>query len=900
MSKILYYVAASSTGADFIDLGQKIDGYGNNSQEYVITGSNAVNTLTVAASGTTNAENLYGGEDVIIFSGAWADYEKSYISSKLVLTRTVDGDVETVSVGNGLFGTTRDLLVFSDGAVRTDYVRIAVSNAAGSGSAATTEDLGANWDASTNSTSVTPTDTGSSVLAYVQGSEGGYFAPSTPGMNLVLSGSLYADSIYVTAGSTVDASGLGGGEDVIYLTGAWDDYEKSYVSSKFVLTRTIDGQVETVTVGNGLFGTTRDLLVFADGAVRTDYARIAVSNAAGSGSAASIEDLGANWDPETVTPGLESDTTAPTLTISVDTTDPLQEGDVVTFTFSEIVKDFDISDITVTNGYLEGLVADASGTVYTATFRQEASQSGAVTISVASAAYQDVAGNDGASALLDGTVSGIPALIEYSDLVDGNSLNLSGAPPEGTAAAVLKVLSADGATEMTVIDATYNNETGLWNVAASAAVLAGVGDGNYIFQWEFLDGGNAVIQTVSDATTLELQNSAPEFTGVNVGTILIAQSAAEGTVLLDFSGEDGSTLLFSDSDAEGSINAIFTYSAHLAGGADLPDWIELTSNGTLVIADGMTAPADAGIYEIEITATSAGIDGDPAGAQSSSTIITVSVGEPGMIDSILNGVTNLDVRSDIVLNFTEAAELGTGTITLVNSDTNDTIEIDVSSGNVTLAEDGMSVRISLPDGDMDLGSSYNILIEEGVFITADDATAFGAVVSDEISFSTVTPDAAGAIATTVAGASNTVQAGATWFDGTAGDLGQGTLGLEADLAGISAMIVIGHDTDAGSDIVLQEPSYGAYANFGADDSFYIDVEYGAANNILTTDTVTFVNGENGYSSGMTFSGDNGAAEVLFSLEGDANTAVTGFSTSEAGDTSFESLLGSGAEPVLSG
>ncbi|PXX71819.1 hypothetical protein SAMN05660489_02412, partial [Pseudomonas sp. LAMO17WK12:I10] len=81
-------------------------------------------------------------------------------------------------------------------------------------------------------------------------------------------------------------------------------------SGSIILTREVNGKTEHVTVGNGLIGLTRDLLVFADGAVRTDTVR---STLAGKGSSATVDDLRAqgaltsdtvdDWKSDTFTGG---------------------------------------------------------------------------------------------------------------------------------------------------------------------------------------------------------------------------------------------------------------------------------------------------------------------------------------------------------------------------------------------------------------------------------------------------------------------------------------------------------------------------------------------------------------------------------------------------------------------
>ncbi|MGJ8682673.1 VCBS domain-containing protein, partial [Paraglaciecola sp.] len=94
------------------------------------------------------------------------------------------------------------------------------------------------------------------------------------------------------------------------------------------------------------------------------------------------------------------DTTAPTVTVTLDDTDLLVgETTTVTFTFSEAVADFTLDDVTAENGTLTGLTSDLDGDTWTATFTPAVDTEDATNlISVTSDSYIDIAGNDGAGA----------------------------------------------------------------------------------------------------------------------------------------------------------------------------------------------------------------------------------------------------------------------------------------------------------------------------------------------------------------------------------------------------------------------------------------------------------------------------------------------------------------------
>ncbi|WP_228200655.1 Ig-like domain-containing protein, partial [Acinetobacter baumannii] len=96
------------------------------------------------------------------------------------------------------------------------------------------------------------------------------------------------------------------------------------------------------------------------------------------------------------------DATAPTLAI---TTDDLAlaagEDANITFTFSEAVAGFDVSDITVVGGTLTGLTTTDNIT-WTAVFTPDGTGT-APSIAVADGSYTDVVGNLGTGDVLDGT-----------------------------------------------------------------------------------------------------------------------------------------------------------------------------------------------------------------------------------------------------------------------------------------------------------------------------------------------------------------------------------------------------------------------------------------------------------------------------------------------------------------
>lgn len=113
--------------------------------------------------------------------------------------------------------------------------------------------------------------TGDQVISEVAIS-GGWLPSCRVGQTLQILGSSSVDKVYVTAGSSVDATSLGGGVDEIYLTGRLGDYTAAYSGNTITLTRQSGlpaGQAEVVKLSGGT-AVQLDNLYFSDGFVKTN------------------------------------------------------------------------------------------------------------------------------------------------------------------------------------------------------------------------------------------------------------------------------------------------------------------------------------------------------------------------------------------------------------------------------------------------------------------------------------------------------------------------------------------------------------------------------------------------------------------------------------------------------
>ncbi len=103
-----------------------------------------------------------------------------------------------------------------------------------------------------------------------------------------------------------------------------------------------------------------------------------------------------------------------------------------------------------------------------------------------------------------------------------------------------------------------------------------------------------------------------------------------------------------------------------------------------------------------------------------------------------DGATDVGVGSNITLTFSEDIALGdSGTITLVNDDTGEEVEIDVSSHGGQLSVSGDTLTID-PSADLDEGSSYHVEVSAGAIEDAAGNDFAGIGDAATLNFETVT------------------------------------------------------------------------------------------------------------------------------------------------------------------
>uniref|UniRef100_UPI0034DFE3F9 FG-GAP-like repeat-containing protein n=1 Tax=Candidatus Thiodubiliella endoseptemdiera TaxID=2738886 RepID=UPI0034DFE3F9 len=201
------------------------------------------------------------------------------------------------------------------------------------------------------------------------------------GQALKASGNSGDDAVYVGQGTKVDATGLTstGGNDSIYLTGTFNNYEQTLDGNTYTFKRTVNingteyQEEVSFTASNG------DRVYFADGFVKIDITGNDGLLNLNTGAFKRIEST--DIDNSESTPGLGIG-----LSITDDKSDTAKVGEVITytFTFDEAVTDFDINDITVTGG-TKGTFTSVNGSesVYTLELTPPANSKGIISLTVA-------------------------------------------------------------------------------------------------------------------------------------------------------------------------------------------------------------------------------------------------------------------------------------------------------------------------------------------------------------------------------------------------------------------------------------------------------------------------------------------------------------------------------------
>lgn len=296
------YFILPSTGADFIDFELNYGTLTLAGQDISFIGSTRVNAIFVHPGITIDFTGSGSGSDKIYFEGSMATYTSAFIGGSYI---RLTGNSQTVTLAADELAS--DRLIFADGTVTAwalfNHLKDPVNNPSApvpSGETSVNPSAPAQSGSTLNA----------SVKAYSLNSAGETFAMTQHGMALTVIGSTGVDKVYIPDGGNVDATGLGGGRDQIYLRGNWGDYTKSFTGSSYIkFTRMVNDDLsESVTVAFDALNN-NDRLYFADGSVLTNDVATTLKN----NLAAPISSV-AGYRADLFTPGLDS--TPPALTVA--------------------------------------------------------------------------------------------------------------------------------------------------------------------------------------------------------------------------------------------------------------------------------------------------------------------------------------------------------------------------------------------------------------------------------------------------------------------------------------------------------------------------------------------------------------------------------------------------------
>lgn len=412
--------------------------------------------------------------------------------------------------------------------------------------------------------------------------------------------------------------------------------------------------------------------------------------------------------------------------------------------------------------------------------------------------------------------------------------------------------------------------------------------------WEYsVNGGTDWLS--GSGSTFELPSDGSDGTTYQAGDIMARQvnslgNPGESNALSSAVTVDKVVDAPTVDDVDG-IKLTHTFSGKAESGATVTiSWG--TTDSKTVIADAQ------GDYSVDVTfastarqevsVTQVDVSGNVSSAKE------VIVNNALAISSAVNGVTNLDVRSDIVLTSTESLELtstdGTYYVTLKDlaSSTgygrdagggavNNTqrLEIVVSGGEVTkttwfenqasfASSNGVAISdissvltfngtiLTLnPYDDLDLSSNYELTVDNGLLV----GTGSGLSTTFSATFSTVSPASNGANASgaTQAGmmkSDGTIETGSSWLDLTGVGNAFDASPISTD-ASAGKLVYVFQDSNAAG-ATASDDGVSIYKdlnvlinNFNLDDLIYVDNLTNTSNNDMSLSTFPQGNGSSG-------------------------------------------------------
>ncbi|MCG5972475.1 BapA/Bap/LapF family large adhesin, partial [Acinetobacter baumannii] len=471
------------------------------------------------------------------------------------------------------------------------------------------------------------------------------------------------------------------------------------------------------------------------------------------------------------------DATAPTLAI---TTDDLAlaagEDANITFTFSEAVAGFDVSDITVVGGTLTGLTTTDNIT-WTAVFTPDGTGT-APSISVADNTYTDLAGNLGTGDVLDGTDGFVVDIVPPTLAITTDDLALAAGESANITFTFSEAVAGFDANDITLVGGTLSALVTTDNITWTAvftpdgtgtAPSIAVADGSYtdvagnLGTGDVLDGTDGfvvdIVAPVVGFTNVTTNDDTPPLTGTIDDPTATVVVTVDGVDYPATNNGDG-TWTLADNTLPSLIDGPHTVSVTAtdpAGNVSLPATGTVTISSSSILAFDNTDHAvlspqpslvgddvSLGSTSYLVLTSVAGLDLQLGG---NSLGFTVAAGHEGDVTFQYSGLIDAAVLSDYKL-VVQKFNTTTNQWESIHGDANSSLIslhlLGIGTGNVPgavldgldagqyrafLAYDGLlglgvlgTLSATMDDYDLSVAGGYEIGNAEGNVITDPDPT----------------------------------------------------------------------------------------------------------------------------------------------------------------------------------
>lgn len=293
MPKNTYYLN-SSTVAPYLDFRLEYGDLSLAGTSIFLVGSRRAESIYLMPGISFDFTAAGAGEDTVYLQGNLADYSISTTVETITFTRGSGINQEIIRM-SAMAGSSADMVVFHDGSALASVIANAANNFQ-------TPTLNL---AQTSATPITHAVGLTSVAAYADSGPSTFTSFNC--IALMVVGSRGVDKVYVKEGSSVDATALGGGLDLVYMRGNWADYAKSCTGETMTFIRSTPSGVEKI-IASAMSGGGNDQLIFFDGGIKSNDARLAF----GANFAITLSAI-TGYNKSLITPGVDTSIINPSI-----------------------------------------------------------------------------------------------------------------------------------------------------------------------------------------------------------------------------------------------------------------------------------------------------------------------------------------------------------------------------------------------------------------------------------------------------------------------------------------------------------------------------------------------------------------------------------------------------------